>query len=87
MYITPGEAPGIAICGGKATTVALNSRSFGSDQNFPGALTDYPPTLSADTVVVGWGLCRQWPADWCHGYKGSGNQACQDCGHGFEMHY
>ena len=87
MYIPSSEAPGIVIHGGKVTMIALDSESFGSNQNLPGVLTNYPPTQSADTVVVGWGLCRQWPADWCHGYKGNGNQACQDCGHGFGMHY
>src|ERR1035438_2881440 len=69
MYMILDKAPGIAIHDGKATMVALNSGSFGSNQNCPGVLTDYPPTQSADTVAVGWGLCRQWPADWCHGYK------------------
>jgi len=53
----------------------------------PSTSTDYPIPKNTELVVYGWGLCRNWTIDGCHGYKGNGTQACGDCGHGFGMHY
>jgi hypothetical protein len=67
--------------------IVPDSSRTGSGCEFPSTFMGHPPALRAHIVVVGYGLCRQWTVDGCRGYKGNGTQACQDCGHGFGMHY
>ena len=44
-------------------------------------------TLAPEQPAASWGVCRWWSVDGCHGYRGDGTQACQDCGHGFGAHF